>query len=223
MAQRPLPDILPIFPLTGVLLLPAMWLPLNVFEPRYRNMVRDVLEGGRHIGLIQPVVPRQDNAPPPEALPENPDVYPVGCAGHVEQWEQTDDGRYLITLKGVQRFRVVEELPLHEGYRRVVPDYTPFSDDGSEEGQSVEAGRLLEALQHFAERHKIPFDMQRLQSVSGVALLNGLAMSLPFGPAEKQALLEADGVAERERMLLTLMGMGIERDEEGGETPPTLH
>ena len=104
--NRP-PDILPIFPLTGVLLLPGMWLPLHIFEERYRNMIADARDGAAYIGMIQPVVPREDNRPKPEAPPENPEVYGIGCAGHIDQCEQTEDWRFYIQLKGVSRFRVM--------------------------------------------------------------------------------------------------------------------
>lgn len=224
MSQHELPEVLPVFPLTGVLLLPGMWLPLNVFEPRYRAMVRDALEGPRHIGMVQPVVPRQDNAPPPDAPPENPELYPVGCAGIIDQWEKEPDGRYTLSLKGVCRFRIREELAPHdEGYRRVVPEFAPFAADMGEHAAEVDAGRLLYALEQFGRTHRMPFDLARLQSVSGIALLNGLAMSLPFRPAEKQALLEAPDVAEREELLLTLMGMGVRRGNEVRQVPPTLN
>src|SRR5207249_11764757 len=115
-----LPDTLPIFPLTGVLLLPRGRLPLNIFEPRYLAMTRDALGGERLIGMVQPSDPQDDNR---GGGGPNPPVYPVGCAGRVTQFSETDDGRYLLTLTGVSRFRIREELPLLDGYRRVVPDW----------------------------------------------------------------------------------------------------
>src|SRR5579864_917519 len=123
---RVLPDIIPIFPLTGVLLLPRGRLPLNIFEPRYLAMTRDALGGERLIGMIQPSDPQEGGM--------NPAVYPLGCAGRITSFSETDDGRYLITLTGVSRFRVARELPLLDGYRRVVADWTPFADDAVGEG-----------------------------------------------------------------------------------------
>src|ERR1700756_4926005 len=105
-----LPSVLPIFPLAGVLLLPRGRLPLNIFEPRYLAMTRDALAGERMIGMVQPTDPR--------VVGENPPVYPTGCAGRITSFSETDDGRFLITLTGVSRFRIREELPLLEGYRR---------------------------------------------------------------------------------------------------------
>ena len=119
-----LPDILAIFPLTGVLLLPRGRLPLNVFEPRYLAMTRDALGGERLIGMIQPNEPQRDNIGEGTL---NPPLYPIGCAGRLTQFSETDDGRFLITLTGVSRFRIREELPLLSGYRRVVPDWQPFA------------------------------------------------------------------------------------------------
>jgi uncharacterized protein len=110
-----LPEILPVFPLTGVLLLPGTTLPLHIFEPRYRNMVEDVLEGDKIFGMIQPVVPRQDNRPLPGAETETPELYKIGCAGYIESWEKFSDGRFFVQLKGLNRFRYEEELPHNRG------------------------------------------------------------------------------------------------------------
>ena len=124
--QAALPQILPIFPLTGVLLLPRGRLPLNIFEPRYLAMTRDALGGERLIGMVQPSDPQQDNRGGGAA---NPPVYPTGCAGRITAFAETDDGRYMITLTGVSRFRIRDELPLLSGYRRVVPEWREFARD----------------------------------------------------------------------------------------------
>lgn len=224
MIDIPAPEHLPVFPLTGSLLLPGNYLPLNVFEPRYVHMVEDALEGARVIGMIQPKVPQRDNRPDPKAQPDHPDLYAVGCAGHIEQAERQPDGRYLVLLKGVVRFRVEEELPLEKGYRRVQASYDEFSMDLVEPQQELSPGRLLAALEAFAEEHELEFDMERLRLMPGVTLLNGLAVALPFPPGEKQALLEAESVEQREEMLLELMGMGLEElDEEEYYSPPPVN
>src|SRR5712691_4592654 len=124
-AEIALPQILPIFPLTGVLLLPRGRLPLNIFEPRYLAMTRDALGGERLIGMVQPSDPAEGG--PGIDNRTNPPVYPVGCAGRITQFSETDDGRYLLTLTGVSRFRILDELPLLSGYRRVVADWRPFA------------------------------------------------------------------------------------------------
>jgi len=224
MDKPQLPDIIPIFPLTGVLLLPGMWLPLHVFEPRYRALVADARDGARIIAMVQPVVARQDNSPPPEAPPDNPDVYPVGCLGRMERCDETADGRFVVALKGLSRFRAREELPLFNGYRRVVADYGEFAGDLHEPDAQLDSARLKQALQAFGERAKLPFDLAKLEAVPGVFLLNGLCMSLPFAPAEKQALLEAPTPLVRERILLGLMGMGLDREgARESHVPPTLN
>ncbi|HWM93328.1 MAG TPA: LON peptidase substrate-binding domain-containing protein [Thermoanaerobaculia bacterium] len=204
------PRIIPVFPLTGSLLLPGNLLPLNIFEPRYRAMVADAMEGGRHIGMIQPIVPRQDNWVAAAQLPDEPDLYPIGCAGRIERCEPQSDGRYLIVLRGVCRFHIVKELPQHRGYRRVEVDYSEFPADPAELSHQIPPLRMLRALRSFTEGKDFEFDFDLLESLPGVSLINGLAAALPFPPAEKQALLEAASPMEREELLLTLMGMGIE-------------
>src|SRR3954470_8469190 len=210
MSELILPTVLPIFPLTGSLLLPGNLLPLNVFEPRYRNLVADVLEGERLGGMIQPVVPRQDNWVEAAQASEDPEIYSVGCIGRIDECEPQQDGRYLILLRGVCRFRVRQELPVHREYRRVQVDSSEFQNDLAELQADVNPARLMRALRAFGVANDLEFDFDLLGSVPGISLLNGLSVALPFRPAEKQALLEAAGPAEREEMLLTLMGMGLE-------------
>jgi len=221
------PPVLPLFPLTGSLLLPGNWLPLNVFEPRYRNLVADVLAAGRHIGMIQPIVPRQDNRPPLDANPADPDepaLYPVGCAGRIEQCDPQPDGRYLVLLKGVSRFRVALELPLQHGYRSAAAEYAEFAGDLLEPELPLDASRAMCALQAFGKANGLSFDYDLLAGLPGVSLVNGLAVALPFRPAEKQALLEADGPEHRLELLLALMDMGLDAEPAADYyAPPTLH
>lgn len=219
------PDVIPVFPLTGSLLLPGNWLPLNIFEPRYCNMVEDALAAGRHIGMIQPTVPRQDNwVEAGNSSDEAPELYSIGCAGRIEQCDRQPDGRFVILLKGVRRFRVREELPPSRGYRRVAADYDGFTDDLAELETTLDPARLIQAVRAFSEKHGLSFDWDVLGSLPGVSLLNGLAVALPFRPEEKQALLEAVDVAEREELILILMGMGIEPLEpDDYYSPPILN
>ncbi|HSJ75194.1 MAG TPA: LON peptidase substrate-binding domain-containing protein [Gemmatimonadales bacterium] len=205
-----IPGILPVFPLTGSLLLPGNLLPLNIFESCYRNMVADVMAGDRYLGMIQPLVPRQDNWVDAAQQSDTPELYAVGCLGRIDECEQQDDGRYLVLLRGVCRFRIQRELPLHRGYRRVEADYSGFERDLDELHVFLNPSRMMRALRAFGEKHDLEFDYDLLSSVPGISLLNGLSVALPFRPAEKQALLEAAGPGEREEMLLALMGMGIE-------------
>jgi Lon protease-like protein len=218
------PEIIPVFPLTGSLLLPGNLLPLNIFESRYRNMVADAMAGDRYMGMIQPIVPRQDNWVEMAQQPDSPDLYQVGCAGRIEECELQDDGRYLIVLRGISRFRVKQELPLNRGYRQVVADYSEFRRDCDELNVFLNPSRMMYALRAFGDQHGLEFDYDLLGSVPGISLLNGLSVALPFRPAEKQALLEAGGPLEREEMLLTLMGMGIEPvSTDEFYTPPVLN
>ena len=221
------PETLPIFPLTGSLLLPGNFLPLNIFEPRYRAMVADVLDGSQHIGMVQPVVPQQDNRPEPSELktaPDNPDVYAIGCAGRIEQAEKQSDGRYLILLKGVSRFRVTRELPREQEYRQVLARYDEFVQDLGEPRTELSPGPLLAALEDFGEKKELEFDMERLKLLPGIVLLNGLSAALPFSPGEKQALLEAPTPEERQELLLELMGWGFEQyDGESYYSPPIVN
>jgi uncharacterized protein len=208
--ETKLPEIIPVFPLTGSLLLPGNLLPLNIFEPRYRNMVADALDGDQVIGMVQPLTPRQDDWVAAAQQPEDPEIYTIGCLGRIEEHELQDDGRHLVVLRGVARFRVRRELPPQRGYRRVVADYSEFQRDFDEINVFLNPSQIMRALRAFGEKHDLELDYDLLASVPGISLLNGLSVALPFRPAEKQALLEAADPAVREELLLTLMGMGIE-------------
>ncbi len=200
-----LPDILAIFPLTGVLLLPRGRLPLNVFEPRYLAMIRDALGGERLIGMIQPNEPQRDNIGEGTL---NPPLYPIGCAGRLTQFSETDDGRFLITLTGVSRFRIREELPLLSGYRRVVPDWQPFAGDRQAPGEpGFDRARLIRGLKGYFAQRQISADFEAIEKAPGEYLVTSLAMACPFAPSEKQALLEAADPDERARLLTTLVEM----------------
>src|SRR5512146_883588 len=192
-----LPDVLSIFPLTGILLLPRGRLPLNIFEPRYLAMVRDALGGARLIGMIQPSEPQDDNR---GRGADNPPVYPIGCAGRITQFSETDDGRYLITLTGVSRFRIAEELPLLSGYRRIVPDWRPYAADrDAGEAPGFDRPRLIRGLQSFFAQRQLSVDWSAVEKAPGEHLVTSLAMACPFAPSEKQALLEAPDLGERAR------------------------
>lgn len=219
-----LPPVLPLFPLTGILLLPGNWMPLNVFEPRYRNMVEDVTGGPPYIGMIQPVVPCDDNhVDPLQVDVDDPDLYTVGCVGRLERCEPQEDGRFHVLLKGVCRFRVAEELATRRGYRQVRADYSPFAGDLDETDAPLDPDPLLAALRAFAHRQGLELDFSRLELLSGPALVNGLSVALPFSSGEKQALLEADHVDHRRELLLSLMGMVPDPTATESQSPPAVH
>ena len=212
-----LPDILPIFPLTGILLLPRGRLPLNIFEPRYLAMTRDALGGERLIGMVQPNQPQDDNRGRGDA---NPPVYPIGCAGRITAFAESDDGRYLITLTGLSRFRIREELPLLDGYRRVVPEWQPFAHDRERPGKpEFDRERLIRGLKSYFAQRQIQADFEAIEKAPGEYLVTSLAMACPFAPSEKQALLEAANPDERARLLTTLVEMAATEpptEESGG-------
>jgi hypothetical protein len=197
-----LPAILPIFPLTGVLLLPRGRLPLNIFEPRYLAMTRDALAGERLIGMVQPSDPAGSG--------NNPPVYPTGCAGRITSFAETEDGRFLITLTGTSRFRIREELPLLEGYRRVVPEWREFARDLENEDEAgFDRDRLLRGLRAYFQQHQISADWDAVTAVPGERLVTSIAMICPFEPSEKQALLEAPDLDERARLLTAIVEMAV--------------
>jgi uncharacterized protein len=213
-----LPEILPIFPLTGVLLLPRGRLPLNIFEPRYLAMIRDALGGERLIGMVQPNEPQRDNI---GQGAQHPPVYRVGCAGRITQFAETDDNRFLVTLTGISRFRIADELPLLSGYRRVVPDWQPFARDREPTGElRLDRARLIRGLKSFFEQRKLSVDWSAVEKAPGDYLVTSLAMACPFAPSEKQALLEAGDLDERARLLTTLVEMAAveppANDDDGG-------
>ena len=192
-----LPQVIPVFPLAGAIVLPRGQLPLNIFEPRYLNMIDDAMAGERIIGMIQP-------AGGPAQLPA---LAPIGCAGRITSYAETSDGRYLITLTGICRFRVVSELPSHAPYRQVRADFRPFAGDFSAAEDSGGFDRLLflDALAAYLDRRSLEIDWDTAKAAPEEALINSLAMALPFEPGEKQLLVEAPTVADRCRNLIAML------------------
>ncbi|MFV3075161.1 LON peptidase substrate-binding domain-containing protein [Niveispirillum fermenti] len=205
-----LPDSIPVFPLTGVLLLPRGRLPLNIFEPRYLNMVQDALATDRLIGMIQP---RDDG------MAAEPPLFDIGCAGRITSFSETDDGRFLITLTGVCRFRLLSEIPTTRGYRRAVADWSGFSADLDEDGPShIDRDRLDTALRTYFQQQGITANWDSIAQAPLDRLITSLAMICPFDAPEKQALLESPDLEARARLLLALVEMAIHQggDGEGG-------
>jgi Lon protease-like protein len=195
-----LPRTLGIFPLTGVLLLPRGHLPLNVFEPRYLALVESALSGSRLIGMIQPTEHEEKALKPP--------LTAIGCAGRITSYRETEDGRYLITLTGICRFRVAEELDSPASFRAVKPDFGPFAGDLAERDETdFPRERLLAALGDYLSRRELKADWKSVMNAPAETLVNALAMLCPFEPNEKQALLEAPEWHDRVRTLLALLEM----------------
>jgi Lon protease-like protein len=204
-----LPQLIPVFPLDGALLLPGGELPLQIFEPRYLNMVDDVMAGDRLIGMIQTKGGSR----------ARPILADVGCVGRITSYNETSDGRYLITLTGVCRFGTGEELTLATPYRQVRARYDPYEGDlaRDEEAQVAEdaRARFARALKHYLNRRELDIDWETANEAPLEALVNSLCMGLPFEPAEKQALLEADDLPARFEALTTLLE--IDADESDDE------
>jgi Lon protease-like protein len=206
-----LPETLPIFPLSGVLLLPGGKLPLNIFEPRYLAMVFDALAGSRLIGMVQPVQPggfAGDGLPTSDGRPP---VHRIGCAGRIVSFSETEDGRLLLALSGVCRFEIVRELELaHGGYRRVSSVFSAFRADldSASEGQvELDRERLMAALAAFFRGRNLSTDWEAVKKAADTNLVTSLSMVLPFGPAEKQALLEATDTMARAKLLIAFLEM----------------
>ncbi len=201
-----LPQELPIFPLSGALLLPWGRLPLNIFEPRYLNMTLDALKAGRVLGMIQP---DYDKVTKDDTKTEPP-VYGVGCVGRIASFEETEDGRLLIVLRGLLRFRVREELEGRAGYRRTRVSYDDFKGDLDPlPAFDFDRKKFLERLAPYLEAHAMPVGIDVLKGLSDATLVTSVAMICPFDPREKQALLEAPTLGERAVMLQALLQMGM--------------
>jgi Lon protease-like protein len=210
---RDLPEEFPVFPLSGALLLPGGRLPLNIFEPRYLAMVDDSLAAGRMFGMVQPDKRLADGD-------TGPGLYRTGCLGRISSFSETDDGRYLITLTGLIRFSIVEEVEPERGYRRVRGAFAGFAaelqPDAGNNALGMDRAELLDALRLYFAHTGVEANWDAIDAMSNSALVVTLCMACPFDPEEKQALLEAPNLAERARVLLALLqinAFGDRRDD----------
>ncbi|WP_456621501.1 MULTISPECIES: LON peptidase substrate-binding domain-containing protein [unclassified Bradyrhizobium] len=211
-----LPEIIPVFPLPGALLLPRGQMPLNIFEPRYLAMVDDCLrDGHRLIGMIQP-----DIAHSPKNS-DKPALFRVGCVGRITQLAESGDGRYILELTGVARFKVVEELEVLTAYRQCKVDFFTFADDFTARVGEDEVNReaLLVALADFLKANNLKVDWEGVESAPNEALVNALAMMSPYGPAEKQAMLEAPDLKTRAEILIAVTEMDLAKKRTSGDPP----
>ncbi len=195
-----MPEVFPVFPLAGALLLPGGKLPLNIFEPRYLALIEDALAAGRLFGMVQP-----DAGHPAGA--SGPAVYRVGCLGRIVSFAETDDGRYLITLLGLSRFRITDEAAMRRGYRRFHADFAPFAADLAAAEVSFDRDGLLTALRAYFTARKIDANWDVIARMQDGELVTTLSMVCPFEPAEKQALLQAGTPTDRAATLLALLRM----------------
>ena len=208
-----LPGVIPVFPLPGALLLPRGQMPLNIFEPRYLAMVDDCLrDGHRLIGMIQPDAAHGGSA-------EKPALFKIGCVGRITQLAESGDGRYLLELTGVARFRIEQELPVKTLYRQCRVTYAPFADDFiARKGEdAVDREALLAALTAFMKANNLQADWEGIEKAPNEALVNALAMMSPYGPAEKQALLEAPDLKSRAEILVAITEIELAKKNTEGE------
>ena len=211
-----LPEIIPVFPLPGALLLPRGQMPLNIFEPRYLAMVDDSFrDGHRLIGMIQP-----DVAHSPKNS-DKPKLFRVGCVGRITQLAESGDGRYILELTGIARFKVVEELEVLTPYRQCKVDFFAFTDDFTARMGEDEVNReaLLVALADFLKANNLKVDWEGVESAPNEALVNALAMMSPYGPAEKQAMLEAPDLKTRAEILIAVTEMDLAKKRTSGDPP----
>jgi Lon protease-like protein len=207
-----LPAVIPVFPLPGALLLPRGELPLNIFEPRYLAMTDDALRSARLIGMIQPEGEGEGRAPR---------LHAVGCAGRITQLAETGDGRYLMTLTGVARFRVLDELPATTPYRQCRVDFGAFPVDFQAKAGEEEVDRegVIRTLKAFLAANDLKIDWSGVHEASNEALINALCMMSPFGTREKQALLEAPDLKTRAEILIAVTEMELARGDDGSDAP----
>jgi len=208
-----MPGVIPVFPLPGALLLPRGQMPLNIFEPRYISMIDDALrDGHRLIGMIQPDAAHGGPA-------DKPQLYKIGCVGRITQLAESGDGRYLIELTGVARFRVEEELKVATPYRQCRVTYAPFADDFvARKGENaVDRAALLAALTDFLKANDLKADWEGIEKAPNEALVNALSMMSPYGTAEKQALLEAPDLKTRAEILIAITEIELAKKNTEGE------
>jgi Lon protease-like protein len=208
-----LPAVIPVFPLTGAMLFPRTRLPLNVFEPRYLTMVDAAMDGDRLIGMIQPKTAGEDMAPKPA-------LCGIGCVGRIVEYSETEDGRYLITLAGMVRFRLAGEREAGTPFRQVAADYAAFAADmATVEDQPIPRERLLAALKPYLKDREMKSDWDSIEEAPGETLVSALSMICPFGPQDKQALLEAPTLKDRAEALIALLEIANASSSGGGKQP----
>jgi Lon protease-like protein len=212
LAAKDFPDTIPVFPLAGALLLPGGRMPLNIFEPRYLQMVDACIAGRRLIGMIQP---RLDGAVRADGEPE---LCSIGCIGRLTSFAETGDGRYLVSLQGVCRFRVESEHHVRTPYRQC--HVLPFLGDlDADAGASdVDRTALLKAFRAYLEANDLEADWESVSRAENATLVNALSMMAPYGPAEKQALLEAADLRTRAETLIAITEMSLARDGDEATT-----
>ncbi|MEL0293823.1 MAG: LON peptidase substrate-binding domain-containing protein [Alphaproteobacteria bacterium] len=203
---RDMPASLPLFPLPNALLLPGSQLPLNIFEPRYLAMIEDALQTPhRMIGMVQP-------------LNEEGTLFDVGCAGRITYFQESGDGRYMIALSGICRFHLQAEQLTDRGYRQASIDWSRFAGDLKQADDSIDdRKKLLSVMKRYFEVMGYEADWDQIEQSGNEQILNTLAAVCPFDVAEKQALLEAQGLSKRADILIAIMEMALHNEDGGND------
>ena len=198
--MKNLPNILPIFPLSNFIIFPKTTVPLNVFEPRYIDMINDSMKSNKLIGMIQPKKVRDDLVPPV--------LHNIGCLGKITSFKETDDGRYLIELKGLIRFEVIKEIDSTKKYREYTVDFKQFEDDLNDKKEQLKFSDLeliFKDLKTLFEKRGFIINWKELEKQSLDETINALAMASPFSLEEKQVLLEADNLSIRKNKIAEIL------------------
>ncbi|MEM7301295.1 MAG: LON peptidase substrate-binding domain-containing protein [Pseudomonadota bacterium] len=210
-SESDLPDTVGLFPLAGALLLPGGNLPLNIFEPRYLSLIEDTICGNKVLGMIQPRLDQQDSD-------EEPALCQLGCLGRITAWRETGDGQCLINVTGIARFELLREAEGLRGYRRAAISVIGEDlDDQEEAAKEVDRDELLRTLKAFLEANDLEADWEGVEEAPTDLLVNSLSMLSPYGPAEKQALLEARDLKTRAQTLVAITEVALAK-EAGGST-----
>jgi Lon protease-like protein len=211
MTEKPLPEQIPIFPLTGAILLPRCHLPLNIFEPRYREMVEFAADNHGIIGMVQPL--RSSISLSPEnndqfgTASRGRELYSVGCAGILSEVRETVPGQYFIILTGIRRFQIRSEIPLRYNFREVLADYEPFRKDGNDilKNETAAKERFLDTLKEYLDALNMKINMKIIANICDEELVNSISMILPFEASEKQLILETDSLDQRAELAIQIM------------------
>ena len=210
-----LPVQIPLFPLTGAILLPKGHLPLNIFEPRYLEMVEKAHDTNKIIGMVQPrgtnVSSSIQNNDLFGTAAKKQDIYDIGCAGQITEMEKTAEGQYFIVLTGVSRFKIIEELPKANSFREARADYSAFNHDGDQRLANREDSKkkFLKTLKLYLTKLNMKIDLTTLEGIGDEELMNSMAMICPFDAAEKQLLLESSTLDDRVHLMVKIMDFNL--------------
>ena len=195
------PKTIPVFPLSNFIIFPKTTVPLNIFEERYLNMVDDAMKSNKFIGMIQPVKSKNENN-------EQPDLHKIGCLGKITSFRETNDGRYLIELKGIIRFQTIEEIKTNNKYREVMVDFSKFSNDLDNDDQEIkfmDLELIFKDLKSLFDKKGFIINWKALEKQSLEETINALSMASPFSLEEKQVLLEAENLNIRKQRIAEIL------------------